>query len=61
MKFAIFAGQDGRPIYINPKMVSYVTEVNEKLTDVSFGPKHAVTIPLPVALVAEDIEKASRA
>jgi hypothetical protein len=59
VKFATFAGQDGRPIYVNPKLVTAIIEVNDKLCDVHFGAGHSVSIGLPIALVAEDIQKAS--
>jgi hypothetical protein len=59
MKFATFAGQDGRPVYVNPKLVTAIIELNDRLCEVQFGNGNAVTIPLQIALVAEDIQKAA--
>jgi competence transcription factor ComK len=59
MKFATFAGQDGRPVYINPKLVTAIIELNDRLCEVHFANGNAVAIPLQIALVAEDIQKAA--
>jgi hypothetical protein len=59
MKFATFAGQDGRPVYINPKLVTMIVELHERLCEVHFGEGQSVTVPLQIELVAEDIQKAA--
>lgn len=59
MTFAKFAGQDGRPIYINPHRVTHVVELNDRLCDVYFGPDNAITIPLTIDLIISDLEKAA--
>jgi hypothetical protein len=46
MKFATFAGQDGRPVYINPELVTAIIELNDRLCE-------------QIALVAEYIQKAA--
>ena len=57
MKLVEFAGQNGRPVYVNPALVTSVTELNEKLSQIDFGSDQVVLIPLPVALVVDDLRK----
>jgi hypothetical protein len=58
MKFAVFAGEDGKPVYINPMLVSAIRELNDRLCLVQVG-ESSVNIPLPVAVVVDDLEKAT--
>jgi hypothetical protein len=59
MRFAKFAGENGKPVYINPALVETIRELNDRLCLVQFG-AGAVHIPLPVAAVVDDLEKATR-
>ena len=37
MRFAKFAGEDGKPVYINPALVETIRELNDRLCLVQFG------------------------
>jgi hypothetical protein len=58
MKFAVFAGQDNKSIYVNPRTVAYVKEWTDELCEVFFvSSDHSVRIPLQAQLVASELEK----
>jgi hypothetical protein len=58
MKFAVFAGQDGKSVYVNPRTVAYVREWNDQLCEVFFASSDcSVRIPLQAQLVVRDLEK----
>ena len=59
MKFAVFEGRDKRTVYVNPSLVTYIRDVNERNCLIHFGPEHAVEISMQASLVAEDIQKAA--
>ncbi|WP_439361139.1 hypothetical protein [Bradyrhizobium sp. DASA03007] len=59
MAFAAFGGENGRPLHINPALVTHVIELNDRLCTVFLGGQHAVNIPLPVHVVVADLEKAA--
>ena len=44
MRFAKFAGEDGKPVYINPALVETIRELNDRLCLVQFD-AGAVHVP----------------
>jgi hypothetical protein len=60
MRFAVFEGRDKRTVYVNPSLVTYIRDVNERSCVIYVGPEHAVEISMQANLVAEDIQKASK-
>ena len=58
MRFAVFSGEDGRSVYVNPRNVTFVREWSEKLSEVYFSSDTSLRIPIKADLVIADIEKA---
>ena len=59
MKFAPFEGQDKKPVYVNPALVAYVKEINERACLICFGPDHSVEIPMQASLVIKDLQRSA--
>ena len=57
MQFAKFAGEDGKQVSINPRLVTTIRQLNDKLTVVQCG-SDGVSIPLPINVVVSDLEAA---
>jgi hypothetical protein len=58
MRFAKFAGEDGKAVFINPSLVTKVLELNDRLRLVESN-RESVNIPLPINLVISDLEAAA--
>ena len=59
MKFAPFESRDKKPVYVNPALVAYVREINEKACLIYFGPDHSVEIPMQASLVIKDLQRSA--
>ena len=58
MKLVAYEGRDKRAVYVNPALVTFVREVNDRTCTIYFGAEHSVEVSLQAKLVVDDLRKA---